>query len=144
MSRSCRFGVAVHIGVLLALQGTGSVTSDWIAGSVNTNPVVVRRLISALAKAGLVKSQRGIKGGTMLARQPHHITLLDIARAVESDGDITTHNQPPNPACPVGANIVGVLMPVLERAEAAKEKELDKVTLADLARRVSRADPHVA
>jgi DNA-binding IscR family transcriptional regulator len=40
----------------------------------------------------------------------------------------------------VGANIVGVLLSVLERAEAAKDKELDKVTLADLVRRVSGAD----
>jgi Rrf2 family protein len=103
--------------------------------------VVVRRLIAALSKAGLVKSHRGIKGGTTLARPAEAISLLDISKAVGAEGDITTHNQPPNQACPVGANIVGVLLAVLERAEAAKERELAKVSLADLAGQVSSV-PH--
>lgn len=139
MSKSCRFGVAVHISVLLALKDGDSVTSDWIAESVNTNAVVVRRLIASLARAGLVKSHRGIKGGTTLARPARAISLLDISKAVESEGDFTTHNQPPNPACPVGANIVGVLLTILERVEAVKEQELAKVSLADLVEQVSTA-----
>ena len=145
MSKNCRFGVAVHVCVLLALKGSdcpdgASVTSDWIASSVNTNPVVVRRLIASLARAGLVKSHRGIKGGTILAVPPQSISLLDISKAVEAEGELTsTHNQPPNQNCPVCANIVGVLLPVLAKVEAVKERELASVSLADLVGQVSQA-----
>ncbi|MTJ79782.1 MAG: Rrf2 family transcriptional regulator [Telmatospirillum sp.] len=132
MSKNCRFAVAVHVATLLAQNSGASATSDWIAGSVNTNPVVVRRILSALAKAGLVTSQRGIAGGSVLARPPAAITLLDLYRAVDEQGPQSLHHQPPNPACPVGARIVPVLEDILSRAEQAKERELGRITVADV------------
>ncbi|MBI3446824.1 MAG: Rrf2 family transcriptional regulator [Magnetospirillum sp.] len=132
MARNCRFAVAVHITALLASSGDQPATSEWIAGSVNTNPVVVRRLLSALAKAGLVVSTRGSAGGSVLARPAEKITLLDIHRAVDEDEEPALHNQPPNPACPVGRNIQSVLVRVIERAEAAREAVLSTTTLAEI------------
>jgi Rrf2 family protein len=130
MARNCRFAVAVHTAALLAMAGDAPVTSEWIAGSVNTNPVVVRRILSALAKAGLVTSQRGSAGGSALAKSAERITLLDLYRAVGEEEAPALHNQPPNPACPVGRNIQPVLVRVLDRAEAAKEAVLATITLA--------------
>jgi Rrf2 family protein len=132
MARNCRFAVAVHVATVLAMNNEAPATSDWIAGSVNTNPVVVRRILSALSKAGLVKSQRGIAGGSSLAEAPGKISLLDLYRAVDQHETPATHHQPPNPACPVGANIVAILVDILDRGEAAKERELAKVTVADV------------
>lgn len=132
MARNCRFAVAVHIAAILALHRDAPATSDWIAGSVNTNPVVVRRILSALAKAGLVSSQRGIAGGSSLARDPELISLLDLYRAVDEQEAQSLHHQPPNPDCPVGAHIVPVLVDILGRAEAAKEKELAGITVGDV------------
>jgi Rrf2 family protein len=132
MSRNCRFAVAVHVATILALHRESPATSDWIAGSVNTNPVVVRRILSALAKAGLVTSQRGISGGSSLARDPKEISLLDLYRAVDEQEAQALHHQPPNPHCPVGAHIVPVLIDILAQAEAAKEQELSKVNIGDV------------
>ncbi|HLO74944.1 MAG TPA: Rrf2 family transcriptional regulator [Magnetospirillum sp.] len=132
MAKNCRFAVAVHIASVLALSGDEPATSEWIAGSVNTNPVVIRRLLSALAKAGLVKSTRGSAGGSVLARPPEAITLLDISRAVEEDEAPALHHQPPNPACPVGKAIQPVLMRVLDRAEAAREAVLATTLLSEV------------
>lgn len=132
MARNCRFAVAVHIASLLVFSGGKSCTSEWIAGSVNTNPVVVRRILSALAKAGLVSSSRGSNGGSVLVRSAERITLLDIHRAVDEDEAPALHNQQPNPACPVGRNIQGVLVRVLDRAEAAREAVLATTTLAEV------------
>lgn len=141
MARNCRFAVAVHIATILALHRESPATSDWIAGSVNTNPVVVRRILSALAKAGLVTSQRGITGGSSLAREPQAISLLDLYRAVDEQEAQALHHQPPNPHCPVGAHILPVLIDILAKAEAAKEKELAAVTVGDVAAAVQgRAD----
>lgn len=133
MARNCRFAVAVHIATILALHRESPATSDWIAGSVNTNPVVVRRILSALAKAGLVTSQRGIAGGSSLAKEPKDISLLDLYRAVDEQEAQALHHQPPNPRCPVGAHILPVLVDILARAEAAKEQELAQVTVGDVA-----------
>ena len=87
MSKNCRFAFAVHVAAVLALTPDQPCTSDWLAGSVNTNPVVIRRILSALAKAGLVRSVRGSQGGTMLSRPPEAITLLELSRAVDDDVD---------------------------------------------------------
>lgn len=132
MARNCRFAVAVHITAVLALNGDEPATSEWIAGSVNTNPVVIRRLLSALAKAGLVTSIRGSAGGSLLSRRPEEISLLDIARAVEEDEAPALHNQPPNPACPVGRSIQPVLVRVIDRAEAAREAVLATTLLSEV------------
>lgn len=132
MAKNCRFAVAVHVASVLALHPEQPSTSDWIASSVNTNPVVIRRILSALAKAGLVQSIRGSAGGSLLARDPAAITLLDIARAVEEEEEPALHHQPPNPACPVGRNIQPVLVAVLTRAEAAREAVLAGTTLSEV------------
>lgn len=132
MARNCRFAVAVHIASLLATMEGQPCTSEWIAGSVNTNPVVVRRLLSALAKAGLVSSTRGSTGGSVLARPPERISLLDIHRAVDEDDEPALHNQPPNPACPVGRNIQSVLVRVIERADAARDAVLSTTLLSEV------------
>lgn len=139
MAKNCRFAVAVHIAAVLALHPDEPATSEWIAGSVNTNPVVIRRLLSALAKAGLVRSLRGSAGGSVLARRPDDITLLDIARAVEEDEAPALHNQPPNPACPVGRTIQPVLVRVLDRAEAAREAVLATTLLSEVVAQIRAA-----
>jgi Rrf2 family protein len=132
MARNCRFAVAVHIASLLATMEGQACTSEWIAGSVNTNPVVVRRLLSALAKAGLVSSTRGSTGGSVLARPADRISLLDIHRAVDEEEEPALHNQPPNAACPVGRNIQSVLLRVIERADAARDAVLSTTKLSEV------------
>lgn len=132
MARNCRFAVAVHITALLATMEGKHCTSEWIAGSVNTNPVVVRRLLSALAKAGLVSSIRGSAGGSVLARSADSISLLDIHRAVDEEEEPALHNQPPNPACPVGRNIQTVLVRVIDRADAARDAVLSTTKLSEV------------
>jgi Rrf2 family protein len=136
MARNCRFAVAVHVCTVLAMHPEKPATSEWIAGSVGTNPVVVRRILSALGKAGLVSSQRGTAGGSVLAKAAKAITLLDIHRAVDEEEGPSLHHQPPNPACPVGAHILPVLIEVITQAEAARDRELGKVRLADVVARV--------
>ena len=139
MAKNCRFAVAVHVAVLLAMAGEKSATSEWLAGSVNTNPVVVRRILSALAKAGLVQSSRGIKGGSVLSKAPRMISLLEINRAVDEEEPPSLHHQQPNQACPVGRGIQPVLTQVLGQASQASDAVLAGITLADVVKSVVEA-----
>lgn len=132
MAKNCRFAVAVHTCALLALSDGQPVTSDWVAASVNTNPVVIRRILSALAKAGLVVSTRGSHGGSLLARPAETISLLEIHRAVDEDEPPPLHNQQPNQNCPVGRGIQPVLVRVIDRAEAARDAVLRTTCLAEI------------
>jgi Rrf2 family protein len=137
MNTSCRFAVAAHILAGLALFGKhGPATSELIADSVNTNPVVIRRILGALRGAGLVTSQPGPGGGWTLVRPPDEITLRDVYRAVEDDGLFALHHRPPNCNCPVGRNIQGALERYFQQAEAAMEHELAQVSVADVLRTV--------
>ncbi|HEX4607421.1 MAG TPA: Rrf2 family transcriptional regulator [Urbifossiella sp.] len=131
--------IATHTLALLAHGGGEPLTSDWIAGSVNTNPVVVRRILALLARAGLVATQEGAKGGARLARPAAEIDLLAVYRAVEEGDLFATHPKPPNPDCRVGCNIQAALTPTLDAAEAAMAASLAKTTVADVVRRVQSA-----
>ena len=108
-------------------------TSEWIAESVNTNPVVIRRVIGKLRDAELVQVRRGIGGATLL-KPLEEITLLDVYRAVEvvEEGELFQMHEKPNPNCPVGANIEAVLELILLRAQEAMESVLQEITMKEL------------
>jgi Rrf2 family protein len=126
---SSRFAVAVHALAYMAWRRAEPVTSERLAGSVNTNPVVVRRIIGALRNAGLVSVQPGVGGGAVLARDPGQITLLDVYRAVEDEDLFALHAQPPCSSCHVGGNIQQVLQGVFHDAREAMEGRLQAVTI---------------
>ena len=141
MNVSTRFTVALHILTLLASNRQLPLTSEYIAGSVNTNSVVVRRLLGLLRRSGFVTSQPGTGGGWQLSREPASITLVDVRRAVNEGSPFTMHSQPPNPACPVGRNIQAVLREPYARAERAMEAELAKTTVKGLLHSVQARPP---
>jgi Rrf2 family protein len=134
MASSCRFAFAVHVLAVLALKREegGGVCSDVLAGSVNTNPVIIRRLLSRLREAGLVTTQKGSCGGSALAAAPERISLNAVYRAVEPGAAFGQHPQEPNKGCPVGAGIEQVLDEVFASAEAALEAALARRSLADV------------
>jgi len=141
MSTSSRFAVAVHVLSLMAWADDETLKSEQVADSVNTNAVVIRRMLCELAESKLVVSQTGAMGGSRLAREPEQITLLDIYQAVESRGVFSLHRHPPNRDCPVGVNIGPVLNEVLDEVDAAVEKVLANITIKDV---VSRLKPCVS
>lgn len=134
MRVSSRFTIAVHILAYIALnQDKEKVISGIMAGSINVNPVVVRRLLSTLSKAGLIGVKRG-SGGAYLVKKSEEITLLDVYKAVEStakDGIFHFHKNP-NPQCPVGREIHHGLDDKLIKVQEAMENELAAITLADV------------
>jgi Rrf2 family protein len=132
VNTSSRFIVAVHILTLLEQSRGEPVTSEYIAGSVNTNPAVIRRLLSRLARAGLVCSRLGSGGGARLSRTASGITLLEVYRAVEEGQMFAMHYASPNPNCPVGRQIQGVVEQSTRAAQRALEGELARRTIADV------------
>lgn len=129
---SSRFSIAVHILSLIAISSKDC-TGDFIADSVNTNPVIIRRIIGMLKKAGLVEVRPGV-GGASLLKDPDQISLLDVYRAVEviEDGKLFNFHDEPNPACPVGRNIEAALRSEMMEAQSAMEQRLSQVTLDQL------------
>ena len=133
MKITSRFTVAVHtLLVIYNFSATTKVTSDFIAASVQVNPVVIRRTLLSLKAAGMVDVKAG-SGGASIVKDMGDITLYDVYKAVDSmDGDMFHFHENPNPACPVGRNIHAVLDAHLADAQAAMENELKNVTLLDL------------
>lgn len=134
MKITSRFTVAVH--TLLAINQFSEkykTTSDFLASSVNVNPVVIRRTLISLKAAGIVDVKAG-SGGATIAKPLTEITLYDVYRAVDCvEGDLFHFHENPNPACPVGRNVHAVLDARLFAAQRAMEDELKKTTLSDLA-----------
>ena len=133
MAANCRFAFGVHLLSVLTLHPDENFSSEKLALTVNTNAVVIRRMLLDLKTAGLIETQRGPGGGTRLAKSSSEITLADIHRAVA--GAIETfgaHPNPPAQACIVGREIEGVLQNVSQRASLAVEREFAAITLADV------------
>ena len=140
MRINTRFTVAVHTMALISLisqKGT-SVTSDILAKSVGTNPVVIRQMMSSLKKAGLITTKNGV-GGCSITRTESSISLLDIYKAVQknTDAPLFTFHPNPNPRCFVGKNITGAMNQPLQEAQNAMEQSLAKYTLKDITSYIS-------
>ncbi|AGN38239.1 Rrf2 family transcriptional regulator [Bacillus sp. GM2] len=124
-----RLSVAIHILSLIAANPRES--SEMIAGSVNTNPVVIRRMISQLKKGGILTSRPGVAGAT-LKRDPEDISLLDIYRAVQPQEELFAIHDKPNPNCPVGRQIQTTLDQTFHSVQQAMENELASKSLKDV------------
>ena len=135
MQISSRFTIAVHILICIeTFKDDYKITSDFLASSVNVNPVVIRRLLQQLKKAGIINVKRG-SGGAYIEKPLDEITLLDVYNAVEciDNGDLFHFHENPNSRCPVGRNIHSVLDRRLDSIQQAMEREMSSVTLQDIA-----------
>ncbi|MEL6820944.1 MAG: Rrf2 family transcriptional regulator [Calditrichota bacterium] len=137
MNCSSKFFVATHIMVAIASRQIVSkrpwlVKSDQLAKSVNTNPVVIRRILGMLRKAELIDSVSGPEGGSWIPGDPMRITLRDIYDAVESAEFVHKPYSTPNPCCPVGGNVLDELAKVTEAVDKAMRDKLNEYTLAKL------------
>ncbi|MGG7621436.1 Rrf2 family transcriptional regulator [Bacillus coreaensis] len=133
MSISSRFTVGVHILTLIELNKEGISSSEFLAGSVNTNPSLIRKIMGMLKKAGLIEVQPGI-AGAKLAKEPATITLLDVYKAVDvvKEKELFSLHDNPHPDCPVGRNIQDSITPILSSAQFALEKVLGNVTIEEV------------
>ena len=132
MASNSKFAVAVHILAMLAQNSEDKIKSEYIAESVNTNAVVIRRLLCELQKADLVISQKGATGGTRLAKKAKDINLNDIYDAVSTGNVFSLHPSKPNQDCPVGKNIESILCNIQKDIDRAIEEKLVRYTLADV------------
>jgi len=132
MRTSCRFAMAIHVLAVLAYEQGDRVTSASLASSINTNPVIVRRLLLSLKKARLVDTCKGAGSGSRLSRSPHRINMAEIYRSVEDSETFATPMRKPNSACPVGRNILDALGIYFVSAQKAMEADLGKTSLADV------------
>lgn len=100
-----RFATAIHIMTLLAKDSQEWLTSDWLAGSINVNPVVIRKELGNLKKSGLVESRQGKDGGVRIAKNPEEVNVAEIYQAIKNVEVLGKKNQNPNPLCSVGKDI---------------------------------------
>ena len=99
-----RFPIAMHIMTLLCAADE-VLSSDYMAGSINVNPVLVRKELSNLIKQQLIVSRQGKSGGYALAKPAATISLASIYQAVKPDAILGQAKNQPNPACPIGKQI---------------------------------------
>ena len=135
MAANSRMTIAVHVLAWLALaqrRGHAVLTSDQVAASVNTNPVIIRRCLGDLRRAGLVGVRHGAGAGWSLARDPGQITLLEVHDAIGPEPLFGLHRTEPNLECPVGRGIRPVLSEVYGGIDQAVRRELAAVSVADV------------
>ena len=144
MQISSRFTIATHMLIIIAIKGRESkVTSDFLAASVGVNPVIIRKTLSQLKKAGLISVARGT-GGTEIIKGLREINLFDVYQAVEclgKSGKLFSFHENPNPSCPIGSNIHAVLDQKLLDIQEAMENQLRQTSLAQV---VADAEARIA
>lgn len=134
MQISSRFTIALHIFTCVeTFKNDYKITSDFLAGSINTNPVIIRKILTQLKNAGLITVARGT-GGISPTKPLKEISFYDVYQAIEpvENGDLFNFHSSPNPQCPVGKNIHALLDDKLKTIQLAMENEMKKYTLDDL------------
>jgi len=133
MGMGSSFSVCIHILTLLAHTKEEFISSEFIARSININPVMVRREISKLKRFGLVESKEGKSGGVKLNRASDKITLKEIMMAVNDSGQhlIPKYKNEPNPRCPIGNQIEGELEDLFSRVDDSVYSALERMTIAE-------------
>ena len=134
MQISSRFTIALHIFTCVEVfKDEYRITSDFLAGSINTNPVIIRKILTKLKSAGLITVTRGT-GGIELTKPLKEITFYDVYVAIEplENNELFNFHKNPNPKCPVGKNIHTLLDSKLENIRKAMENEMKKYTLENL------------
>ena len=134
MQITSRFTVALHIFTCVEVfKDEYKVTSDFLAGSINTNPVIIRKILTQLKNAGLIEVARGT-GGITITKPLNEITFYDVYEAIEpiENGDLFHFHENPNPECPVGRNIHALLDQKLQAIQGAMEDEMKRYTVEDL------------
>ena len=150
MNSNQQFSVSCHILAILAISPEAAVTSETISLSVDTNPVVIRRIMAHLRQHGLVESRSGANGGWRLTRPASMLSLREVYQAVSPKQEpglfhhetVLALHQHPNPDCLIGGHIQEALGSVFNEAQMAMEQALDRFTVADvLAETLHRAEP---
>lgn len=140
-----QFATSVHIMISLGYLSQQKAiktadcklaNSDMLAESIRTNPVVVRRLLSQLNKAGLIKTARGKKGGVQLNKPATEIDLSDIYKAIELDAPVKPHNKPATKDCPVSCTMHEIMCSVADGYTKASLKYLETIKLSDLIKKI--------
>ena len=133
MQISTKFTIAIH--VLAAVDFFGKdrkVTSEFLAASIGSNPVIIRNIMSDLQDAGIIATKRG-PGGIEIVKPLDRITFYDVYEAVEKNKDhLFNFHDNPNPACPVGRNIHDALDGRLADAQKNFENDLKRYNMADV------------
>ena len=135
-----KFTVAIHLLTLIACNNhSEDCNSEEAATSVNTNPVVVRRILGTLREKGIVTSKSGRGGGWQLAKKPEDITLGEVYSILEENGPMfAMHTHKPNGSCLVGKNISVTLSKHYAQAEKAMLKELSLITISAILKDIQK------
>jgi Rrf2 family protein len=133
-----QFATAVHVLTALAFNKKNLMSSEALAQSVNTNPVVIRRLLSLLTKAHLVATTRGKSGGVKLAKEPQTITLKDIYVALSPSDPMAPREKAPHKECAVSCSMFAIMTTVSEGTQKATMKYLESQKLSDLIKKISK------
>jgi len=131
MKRDSKLSGVLHVLLHMAETGT-PMTSDTLAGMMQTNPVVIRRILAGLREQGLVQSEKGHGGGWRLSCDLHQVTLRDIYRALGAPALFAFGNRTEAPGCLVEEAVNAALDQVVADAEALVLARLGEVTLAQL------------
>jgi Rrf2 family protein len=132
MAVNTQFSIATHIMACLGHAAGVEVSSADIAGSVNTSPSFVRRILAKLSRAGLVETATGKGGACWLARPASNISLLEIYRATGAPKAFAIHQYPVEKRCTVSCRIKSALGQVLDQTQEALEQRLHRTSLAQL------------
>jgi Rrf2 family protein len=126
-----RFAISVHILTLLTAAKDELLSSEYLAGSINVNPVLVRKELGNLRRHGMVESKEGKNGGSCLAKPASQIKLSEVYAAVKQDALLGHSKNKPNPDCPIGRDIAQHLDSLYDEVELALMKKLGQTTVAD-------------
>jgi Rrf2 family protein len=128
MKNDSRLSGVLHVLLHMA-ERDAPVTSEILARAMQTNPVVIRRIMAGLRERGYVRSEKGHGGGWILARDLAEITLRDVHEALGDPALLAIGHRTESPSCLVEQAVNAALADSFREAEAFLLARLGTVTL---------------
>jgi FeS assembly SUF system regulator len=122
---------AIVVLTHMARDVTGSCTSRSLAQITGLPQPSVSKMLKSLARAGVVRSERGVLGGYRLARGPESVSIADVIDAVEGPISLTECSGERSEGCEYAGACA--LEPTWARINHAVRRALADISLADIA-----------
>ena len=138
MKRDSRLSVALHV-LLHMNEENGSATSEVLGSRMETHPVVIRRTLGGLRRAGIVAAEKGHGGGWSLVGDLRSITVGDVYEAIGSPTAFTLGLRDPKSTCPIERAVNHAIRDALSEAETLLLARLQAIPVADVLKKANRS-----
>jgi len=120
------------LSLILLSKTTEPMDSETLSKELSISKSFLAKILQSLAKAHILKSYKGARGGFVLEKDPKSISMLDVMTHVEGKSPAVFECAPSESNCPSDKANICAIWPFLHKLQGKIDLFLNELTLADI------------